>query len=385
MTRPKERCVRARRARESVNARKSPYKQEYNERSSGKGEITSEGRTACGCTASTPLWNHLFGLARMREIAHTRRCCRSRGRGRRLVLTSSDHASTRRARPRRRPRVQRPRTRRRLAGDDTPRWPSMCAVAQCTPAHDPSTAIQRRVDSHANAGTSTLSPGPRPQPSGTSSLCIISRDSCATSGSELRNMAMSQCSWKRTGAPPAMARRPATARARFAGGARDRDAGWRAEGAGKGVLRAELTLPRQARPEAEGGHRAAPARHEPQHTVDAECREPKVAGIRRERTEAELVAPGLHRQRSPRHDVSDSASAELAAQREQDSLAGLGAVDDDAPERPGEALEDVRRRPRAGNALLNALEVAVTAEEQRAHQPAPTWASVELHERTRRV
>ena len=31
------------------------------------------------------------------------------------------------------------------AGDDASRWPSASAVVQCTPVHEPSTAIQRRA------------------------------------------------------------------------------------------------------------------------------------------------------------------------------------------------------------------------------------------------
>ena len=186
---------------------------------------------------------------------------------------------------------------------------------------------------------------------------------------------MSRYSWKRTGTPPTMARRPATAQARFVG--ETAEAGRRGEDADVGALRAELALPCRARSEAEGGHRAPPARHEPKRTLDAERREPEVVGVRREHAEAELVAPGLRQQRGPRRDVSDSASSGLAArgaQCEQGDLAGLEAVDDDAAEHSGEALEDVRERRRAvaDGAPLDTLEIAVAVEEQRAHQPALT-------------
>ena len=76
--------------------------------------------------------------------------------------------------------------------------------------------------------------------------------------------------------------------------------------------------------------------------ADVERRELKVVGVRRERAEAELAAPGLRQQRGPRRGVSDSSSSELAArsaQREQGSLAGLEAADDGAAERPGKRWE----------------------------------------------
>ena len=112
--------------------------------------------------------------------------------------------------------------------------------------------------------------------------------------------------------------------------------------------------------------------------------------MRRQRTEAELVAPGHSRQRSPRRDVCDCTSAEpaaLGAQREQGGFAGLGAAENGAAERPSKALEDVRRLRRAvaENPLHGALEVVTVAGGQRAHNSALAGTGVELHERVRRV
>ena len=70
----------------------------------------------------------------------------------------------------------------------------------------------------------------------------------------MRNMTMRRRSWKGTEAPPTMARRPVTARARFSIEATETPGGEARtppKGADEGALRAELALPRQARPESE--------------------------------------------------------------------------------------------------------------------------------------
>ena len=66
--------------------------------------------------------------------------------------------------------------------------------------------------------------------------------------------------------------------------------------------------------------------------------------------------------------------------------ARIGSLED-RTERPGEALEKVRRRRRAiaEDAFSNALKSAAAAEKQLAHHPALTGVRVELYERVGRV